>query len=123
MSFASDLERIASAHGDRAGEWARAVKIELFSSVVDLTRVDTGRLKGNWQIQEGSPATGELDRKDSSGGKVKAEIEHKATPVGLTYLANNLPYAMTWEKKDAMVGRSVARLRKNVRDIARSLNK
>ena len=123
MTFATDLQRIAASNGDRLENWAREVKIELFSSVVELTRVDTGRLRGNWQIQENTPARGTLNRLDPTGIKVKAEIINGSTPVGLTYFANNLPYAMTWEKHDAMVGRSVARVRRKVRDIARALNK
>lgn len=123
MSFADDLERIAAAQGDRVGEWAKAVKVEMFSDVVDLTRIDTGRLKGNWQIQEDTPAEGELERLDPEGKEVKAEIEQNATQVGLTYLANNLPYAEVWEERDAMVGQAVARLQKNARDMALELNK
>lgn len=118
MDWAEDLDKICKKGGEDIGEFAKALKIEIFSGIVSDTRVDTGRLRGNWQIQENSPATGELDRLDKSGSIVLAEIEKGATEDGLTYFVNNLPYAKVWEENDAMVGRNVARVRQNVKEIA-----
>jgi len=121
MSWADDLERLASKGGKDLGKLALAIKIELFSGIVELTRVDTGRLKGNWQIQENKPAGNILDRKDPNGLIVTSEINKGASVDGLTYFTNHLPYAKKYENIDGMVGRNVARVRQIVKDEARAL--
>ena len=121
MSWANDLQRIAEKGQKDLGELARATKIELFSGVVKETRVDTGRLRGNWQISENSPASGELERLDKTGAAVISEITGKASEDGVTYLVNNLPYAIVYEEKDAMIGRNVARVRQMVARLAKNL--
>lgn len=115
MSWAADLNRLAGKGGKDLRALSRAIKMELFSGIVMLTRVDTGRLRGNWQIQENRKAQGVLDRLDPTGSIVTQEVANKATADGLTYFTNNLPYAKRWENTDGMVGRNVARVREIVR--------
>jgi len=121
MSWASDLNRLCTNGWHDLGKLCKAVKIELFSGVVSDTRVDTGRLKGNWQISESEPASGTVDRLDPSGSQVDAEIHRAASEDGKTYFVNNLPYAKVWEERDAMIGRNVARVRQNVREMAKKV--
>ena len=121
MSWDKDLQRIAKKGQEDMGKFARAVKIELFSGVVLDTRVKTGLLRGNWQISENSPASGEIERLDKTGAVVISEITGQSSEDGVTYLVNNLPYAIVYEEKDAMVGRNVARLQQNVKKWADSL--
>ena len=121
MSWDKDLQRIAKKGQEDMGKFARAVKIELFSGVVLDTRVKTGLLRGNWQISENSPASGELERLDKTGAAVISEITGKASEDGVTYLVNNLPYAIVYEEKDAMIGRNVARVRQMVARLAKKL--
>jgi len=121
MSWADDLDRIAKHGGQKLGMLAKAVKVELFTGIVEDTRVKTGRLKGNWQVQEMSPASVARDLLDPDGVNVKAEIERGASESGKTYFTNHLPYAKTFEDKDAMVARNVARVRRIVRDEARKI--
>jgi len=121
MSWADDLKRLTTKGGKDLGELAQAVKIEMFSGVVSDTRVDKGRLKGNWQIQENSPASGELDRLDPTGAAVNSEILAGATESGTTYFVNNLPYAVVYEEKDAMVRRNITRVKQNIKNMARKV--
>lgn len=126
MSWADDLEKITKKSADKMDLFARKFKFDLFSLVVKETRVDQGRLRGNWQISEGSAASGELDRKNNlPAGNVPsdqlAEIQKGATPDGVTYFVNNLPYAAVYEEKDGMVGRSVEAMKANVKKLADSL--
>lgn len=118
MSWAADLQRLTTKGGKDLGQLCKAIKVELFSGIVSDTRVDTGRLRANWQIQENSPAGGELERLDKSGAIVTSEVEKKSTPDGLTYFTNNLPYAQVYEEKDAMVARNVIRVKQNIKDMA-----
>lgn len=121
MSWASDLKKLCDEGGHNLGELARAVKIETFSGIVSDTRVDTGRLRGNWQIQDNEAPTGELDRTDKSGATVNSEIERGASEDGLTFFVNNLPYAEVYEEEDAMVGRNASRMKQNVKKMADKL--
>ena len=115
---ALDVSKWADSVGASVDEASRAVKIAVFSAVIDDTRVKTGRLKGNWQTTTGSPAKGVLDREDKEGVKAIAEVEAGVTS-GIDYLTNNLPYAEEFEEKDGMVAKNLAR----VDTIVRSLKK
>lgn len=106
-SFGAQLQAFADKTGEKLENVDRAFKIGLFDRVVSNTRVDTGRLRGNWQVTTDTPAVGELDRLQPAGGLSPAEAA-KVQPFSLTILSNNLPYAMHWEEQDAMIGRAVA---------------
>lgn len=121
MSWSRDLQRITERGKLNLLSLNKAVKIAVFSEIVQTTRVREGRLKGNWQIQENTPAVGELARKDPRGSAVLNEVTHRVTGNGLTYFTNNLPYARVYEIKDAMVGRAVRLIRRNVANEARKL--
>lgn len=114
-NWAKKLEKLAKVGGHDLGRLAKAVKIELFSGVVYDTRVREGRLRGNWQIQENAPTTEPIERKDKTGTVVVEDIFKGSTEDGKTYFVNNLPYAKVWEEKDAMIGRNVIRIKKNIR--------
>lgn len=121
MSWAADLQKLTTKGQKDLGQLCKAIKVELFSGVVEETRVDTGRLRGNWQIQENAPASGQLERTDKNGTIVMKEIADKSSADGLTFFVNNLPYAKVYEEKDAMVGRNVARVKQNVENMARKV--
>ena len=106
------MNRLAESLGAEVEETVRAVKIELFSGVILDTRVDTGRLRANWQTTTGSPASGELGRTDE-GSAISETQSVKADTID--YLTNNLPSAEVWEERDGMVARNVARLDRIVR--------
>ena len=50
QSFASDLRKFAERANKSLDDTCRAVAIKWFSSTVMGTPVDTGRLRGNWQM-------------------------------------------------------------------------
>lgn len=118
MSFAADMARIVKKHSLHMEELVRNVKLDLFSGIIDETRVATGRLRGNWQMQENTPASGTIDRVDPSGAAVTAEIHQKVTGDGVTYFVNNLPYAAVWEREDGMIIKNIARVRGNIKRMA-----
>lgn len=134
MSWAKQLEKLADKGGHDLGELCKNVKMQLFTSVSQLTRVGEpstwkskapagyvgGRLRGNWQISEFSAPKGELSRIDPTGSAVDSDIK-KASEDGVTYFVNNLPYAKTYENEDAMVGRSVRQVKSAVKAEIRRL--
>lgn len=122
MTFATDINRIANKLKVSGEQMGRAVKVELLSSIINDTRVRTGRLRGNWQTSEGSPKGGTLDRLDPSGSAARADVQG-VPGISLTYMANNLPYAPVLEERDAMVGRNAARIQRIVAAEAAKVNK
>lgn len=110
------LENLANKLGGDLDQWSRAFTISLFNGVVRDTRVDTGRLRGNWQITTGSPASGEIDRLDPNGSQVFSEIVGSVRAENINWMTNNLSYAAVWEEKDGMIARNVARLERIARE-------
>jgi hypothetical protein len=95
MSFNDVTSRIQQ----RVNQQVRAVTIGVFSSVIRMTPVDTGRAKGNWQCTIGSPANTILDIEDPTGtiaeGAMIATTPNQAG--SKVYLTNNLPYIQKLE--------------------------
>lgn len=118
-TFGADVSKIAKDIGASIEQTCRAIKIELFTSVIDDTRVDTGRMKGNWQTTAGSPASSDIDRLDPSGVSARQEAQ-KVQGIGVDYLTNNVPYVLVYEEKDAMVDKNLARISQIVRQKARA---
>jgi len=98
-------------------DYRKAVTIKLFNSVIDDTPVDTGRLRGNWQTNEGSAKKGEVDR--NNGGEAKDEVvsvTEASKPDTVVHLTNNLPYSNRVE-----FGRTGGMMRKNLARIQQIL--
>lgn len=133
MNWSKDLGKIAERQGLSLERLCKAVKIELFSGIVSDTRVGDpstwqsppppgytgGRLRGNWQVQENTPITDEIERIDPEGAAVARDIKRVSSGNGLTYFTNNLPYARTWETRDAMIERNILRVDRNIKRLAR----
>lgn len=106
---------IAKAAGD-VDLVVRKVTIDMFSRVIQMSPVDTGRFKGNWQCSLDAAATNPIDRVDDTaqGDRGNAVFDAmsdfvQANPAGrVTYLSNALPYAYRLEyegwSKQAPVG-------------------
>lgn len=120
MSFSASILKFGPEAVGRINTIRRQVCLKLFSSVIKDTPVDTGRLRANWQLTEGTPAVGEVQTLDTSGGptiaKLKAPIEASTGDTEL-FLTNNLPYASRIEFEgwshtkapEGMVRRNVVR--------------
>ena len=93
----------------------RAIKLMILTDLVMNTRVDTGRLRGNWQVSEISPKDYSILREDKSGGLVIAQEKPNITPASLTWFVNNLAYAPVWNERDAILAKARARVNQIVR--------
>jgi hypothetical protein len=121
------IGQLAAVLGKEVDEVMRAVKISLFNGVIRDTRVDTGRLRGNWQTTTGGPSNSTVLREDkvqqfSNGGKAQDDVVRTVTPDGRDFLTNNLPYAEVWEQRDGMVAKNVARIERNIQEAVRAAN-
>lgn len=91
-----EMKKTAQNVSDNADRLVRRCALAIDATVVLATPVDTGRARGNWQVEIGSPASGVTDSLDPSGaGAVregKGVIEsYKGDKNGI-YITNNLPY-------------------------------
>jgi len=78
----------------------RKIALEVFSRVVMRTPVDTGRARGNWQVEIGTPRGDVIDRFDAGGDQTISDAESRITQwdgTGAVFLFNNLPYIMRLE--------------------------
>ena len=91
-------------------EAARGITISLFSAVIMDTRVDIGRLRGNWQASIGSPILYDTTRTDEIGNTTVSEMHNKVKSGVVNIMTNNVPYAEYWEQQDGMIAKNMARI-------------
>ncbi|TXI79552.1 MAG: HK97 gp10 family phage protein [Cupriavidus sp.] len=99
-SFAQQLQQFRDETLDTMDEVFRRVMIEIGTTVIRLSPVDTGRFRGNWQFTVDAPASASLDSYDPEGhdtiAQLVADVQHLS--YGQTaYLVNNLIYAIPLE--------------------------
>jgi hypothetical protein len=120
--FTSDVTAIAKRMGMTLEQTVRGIQIKLFNGVIMDTRVDTGRLRGNWQTSVGNPILQSIERLDPAGTAAMAQVQNTVTVGDVVYLTNNLPYAQVWEERDGMIARNVARLDRIIREASRDVS-
>ena len=115
--FGEQLQAFARKTGEELEAVDRGFKFALFDRAVRATPVDTGRLRGNWQITNDTPAIGVLEVVDDSaeGSPLDPAGEALIRPFAVTYMVNNLPYALPMEARYGMVGRAVTNARAALR--------
>ena len=116
-TFTQDLRRFADKTGETLEEVDVGFKLAILSDVVRNTRVDTGRMRGNWQVTTGSPAVGETGREQPTSIEVPPEEVAKIEPFSSTWITNNVPYAVVWEERDGMLGLALANAQANLRRV------
>ena len=109
----------------------RKIALSVFTEVILMSPVDTGRFRGNWQVAIGSMPTGTLEIDDKVGtatiSKVQAEVLGLKAGQSI-FLMNNLPYALPLEygsSKQApsgMVRLTVQRFQPIVEAVAKELS-
>jgi len=114
------IGKLAATLGKSIDETVRAIKIKTFNDVIVNTRVDTGRLRGSWTTNVGSPGESP-DRIDKipqgvGGGQAQDEVMANVTADQEDYLSSNLPYSATWEERDGMIAKAVERVDRNIRE-------
>lgn len=99
-SFKRDFAALLKKAGDKAEMVVRKTALELQSSMIEMSPVDTGRFKGNWQCGVGGVNTDTSSGEDKSGsgaiGRTQATLEGWK-PGQTIALTNSLPYARRLE--------------------------
>ena len=99
-SFAESLAQFAEQAKDAIDDVFREVVIEIGTSVIRLSPVDTGRFKGNWQFTVGSPSNQSLDTVDKAGHETIAALVAQVSSLEagqIAYMVNNLVYGVPLE--------------------------
>lgn len=135
MSFTLHLKKITDKAGANADSIAKAIILQVFSSVVEKSPVDLGSFRGNWQIGVGA-VNGNTQSPDdkkalksppSADNLLKAELSLSGySSKKITYVSNSLPYAHrleydSWSDQapNGMVRLTVLEFRRMIRKATR----
>jgi hypothetical protein len=100
MGFAADLNALCARAGDKAELVVRKTALELQSGMIEMSPVDTGRFKGNWQVGIGGVNPAANDEPDKSGASVLGRTQVALAtwkPGQSIWLTNSLAYAQRLE--------------------------
>lgn len=100
MGFADEIAQWSDRTRAKVELAVRKIALDVFTNVILMSPVDTGRFRGNWQVAIGTMPSGTVEINDKDGtatiGKVQAET--LGLEAGQTiFLINNLPYALPLE--------------------------
>ena len=128
MSFTLHLKKITEKAGAQADNVAKKIILDVFSSVTLKSPVDTGRFRGNWQLQSGFVDAKTDSQEDKTGQLAIAAANIKIKGYSsklITYISNSLPYAQRLENgysdqaPQGMVRLTVIEFRRTIRKAAR----
>lgn len=107
--FEIGLRKFAEKTELKINDVVRKIGLEVYSSVVMRSPVDTGRFRGNWNLSLAGfdPSVSELTDKEGAASIANATVSIAAYNGGSIYISNNLPYAQRLEdgwSKQAPVG-------------------
>lgn len=91
------LDRLAAKAGLKLDTATRKVTLDLFTSVVQKSPVDTGRFKGNWNVSQSVPNFTATQAANAARGESEAQKALSFAAGGVVYLSNGLPYARRLE--------------------------
>lgn len=98
--FVLDLNRFEGEIDEAVKERHEAFLLAGVEGLVDMTPVDTGRARANWQVTHGSPAVSSVVGTDKAGSQTKAAgraVAAKSQPYTVSYVTNNLEYVPALE--------------------------
>jgi hypothetical protein len=97
MGFAADLQKLCDKAQGKMELVVRKTALQLQSSMISMSPVDTGRFRGNWQcgIGQKNTSTGDAPNSDALGRTAQALPAWK--PGQMIWLTNSLPYSYRLE--------------------------
>jgi hypothetical protein len=97
MSFAGDIHKFNVKAQGNTSKVLRGTALAMFGQVVQRTPVDTGRLRGNWQVELNNIPRSTVKQTPSGAiSQGNAEINRSKANDAI-YIINNLPYARVVE--------------------------
>ena len=97
--FSLDLRKFVEKAGAAADTAIRKICLDLASSIILKTPVDTGRARANWQTSVNNVHNDTVNTTDKAGGATIAAAATGAqnAPGNVFYITNNLPYIASLE--------------------------
>ncbi|MFA5595939.1 MAG: HK97 gp10 family phage protein [Pusillimonas sp.] len=126
MSFVLDLTKFAEKAEANVEQVVRKATFDVARSVVEKTPVKTGRARANWQFGDGAMPIGMLDDTDKTGEPTKDKLSAAITQSrvgGVTYVANNLPYALRLEYGWSQIQAPAGMVRVTLTDYQQHVNR
>lgn len=100
--FKIDVRKIQNDVEEKVLLVQKKIAFQLLEGIVDMTPVDTGRARANWQVTIGAPSSAVNPEKFDKAGNPTVEagrdVINSITTLGAIYLTNNLPYILALEK-------------------------
>jgi len=97
MAWSIPLDRLAQKYKKRIEDVTRRATFEVFSSVKNMSPVDTGRFRANWNVSYGSIDYRTSNATDAAQAQVQVNKALTLPVGGIVYMANSLPYARRLE--------------------------
>ena len=103
-----NLEKWVKKVGGNAEKVTRAVALQMTNEVINRTRVDTGRARGNWHAEINAAEEKVFEFAGGGAAAVPFALSHCNKAISEMYghrwvLSNNVAYISSLESKDAMV--------------------
>lgn len=96
MSFADEIARFAAKTRLSMDTIVRKVVLDVGTSLIDKSPVDTGRFRGNWFL--GINAVNETTTEETESSQSRINVGVEALKAGgVVYITNSLPYAIPLE--------------------------
>lgn len=130
-NFSLDISRFVEKARVRIDLVVQKVTLDVFSAVILMSPVKTGRFRGNWIADTGNYRTNILNNFDKSGNETinkVAAIVSRGKSGGVVYLVNNLPYAQRLEygysmqAPSGMVRTTIANYQSYINNAVSSIN-
>ena len=103
-----NLDKWVKKVGGDAEKVTRAVALQMTNEVINRTRVDTGRARGNWHAEINAAEEKVFEFAGGGAAAVPFALSHCNKAIAEMYghrwiLSNNVSYVLSLESKDAMV--------------------
>ena len=95
--FKADLNEVARLFNVTVGVARRRIALDVWTGVVKMSPVDTGRFRGSWHLTEGHTDTS-VKPKGKHGYPQPPALRGNSDNFAVSWITNNLPYAVSLEE-------------------------
>ncbi len=121
-----NLDKWVQKVGGDAEKVTRAVALQMTNEVINRTRVDTGRARGNWHAEINAAEEKVFEFAGGGAAAVPFALSHCNKAIAEMYghrwiLTNNVSYVLSLESKDAMVRGTVLEFNRAISSAIKSI--
>lgn len=121
-----NLDKWVKKVGGDAEKVTRAVALQMTNEVINRTRVDTGRARGNWHAEINAAEEKVFEFAGGGFAAIPFALSHCNKAIAEMYghrwiLSNNVSYVLSLESKDAMVRGTVLEFNRAISSAIKSI--